>query len=256
MKVYDCFPFFNEFDVLELRLKTLWDHVDWFVLVEAPWTFQGKPKPLHFKERHAEFRKWLPKIRHVVISGEIDTINAWHREYATREAMKGGFEDADPDDLIFQSDCDEIWRPEKKLAQLDNGQHYATFEQEMFYYALNAKRDPEIVWYGTRRCRAKDWPGGQNLRWTRQNLVGDGGWHFSFLGDAANASEKMKAFSHVEYSGDWWTDVERIERSMSQGVDLIQPSARYVPVEVDETFPKPLLEDPERWRKHLRPVAH
>ena len=46
MKVIDCFPFFNELDLLEIRLNELKDVVDVFVLTEAPFTFTGREKPL------------------------------------------------------------------------------------------------------------------------------------------------------------------------------------------------------------------
>ena len=52
---YDCFSFFNELDLLEIRLNVLKDAVDKFVLVEAGETHSGKPKPLYFKENEARF---------------------------------------------------------------------------------------------------------------------------------------------------------------------------------------------------------
>lgn len=251
MKVYDCILFSNEFDLLELRLKTLWDVVDYFVIVEAPWTFSGNPKPLHFRDRHREFQHYLHKIRHVQLDGFLEAETAWHREFASRDAMVEGFHDAEPDDLIFQSDADEIWRPEKRDEFLDR-EPIMVFEQRMFYYTLNSERVPRINWYGTRRLRRKHWTMGQAVRAIKRPGIPGAGWHFSFLGDEHAAALKMKSFSHTEYSGDEWTDTNRIRQAMDSGVDLINPIASYVPVPVDETFPRPVLEEPQRWAKFIK----
>ena len=141
MKVFDCILFFNEFDLLELRLKTLNDVVDTFVIIEAPWTFSGKPKPLYFKEFHWGFGEYLPKIRHIALSGEINAQIAWEREWASRNAMIEGFKDADPDDWIFQSDTDEIWRPELRDEFPNDG--IVTYEHLHCFYNLNTHRVPE-----------------------------------------------------------------------------------------------------------------
>lgn len=53
--IIDCFTFFNELDVLEIRLRELDGVVDRFVLVEATLTHQGKPKPLLYAENKERF---------------------------------------------------------------------------------------------------------------------------------------------------------------------------------------------------------
>lgn len=254
MKVFDSILFFNEFDLLELRFKTLADVVDYFVIVEAPWTFSGKPKPLYFKEFHYAFKEWLPKIRHVQLSGAIEAEIPWQREWASRNAMIEGLYGAEPDDWVFQSDTDEIWRPEKWDEYTDSP--IATFEHMHCFYHLNTQRVPEHKWLGTRRCRFKDWPGGQKLRDSVGQRIPDGGWHFSYLGDEYAASAKLQAFSHTEYSGPEYSDPAKIREHMDAGTDLITPlRAFYVPVPVDGTFPKPVVEDPERWKQFIKPVA-
>ena len=253
MKAFDAILFYNEFDLLELRIKTLWDVVDYFVVVEAPWTFSGKPKPLYFKEFHYGFAKYLPKIRHVQLSGQMNVQIPWQREWASRNAMIEGLAEAEPDDWIFQSDTDEIWRPEKR-DESPNDQ-IVTYEQSHNFYNLNTTRVPEHKWLGTRRCRMKDWPGGQKLRDSVGRRIPNGGWHFSYLGDEYQASSKLQAFSHTEYSGPEYSDPAKIREHMDAGTDLITPlQAFYVPVPVDDTFPKPVLEEPEKWRKYIKQV--
>lgn len=58
--VYDCFPFFNENDLLELRLNQHWDFVDKFIITEASETHTGLPKPFNFD--HKRFDQYKSKI--------------------------------------------------------------------------------------------------------------------------------------------------------------------------------------------------
>lgn len=114
MKIYDCFTFYNEFELLELRLKSLWDVVDYFVIVEANKTHTNKPKPYYFWERQDEFREFFPKILHLPVEMNVPFkgVGDWSIENAQRNAIMHGLEDAEPDDLIMISDLDEIPAPD------------------------------------------------------------------------------------------------------------------------------------------------
>jgi beta-1,4-mannosyl-glycoprotein beta-1,4-N-acetylglucosaminyltransferase len=124
-RLYDCFTFFDEFDLLEIRLAELSSVVDRFVLVEATTTFQGEPKPLHFAENKARFRDHLDKIEHVIVDmpevpprlsrksrnkSNLDRARAWDREYYQRDQIARGLTGANPDDIVMVSDVDEIPR--------------------------------------------------------------------------------------------------------------------------------------------------
>lgn len=241
MRIYDTFLFFNELDLLELRLRTLEDVVDQFVLVEGQETFRGDPKPSYFLDNKSRFKRW--NIQRVQVKPLVT--NPWEREYAARNAMLP--RDARPNDFIFQSDCDEIWEPSSVDALSD--ELVITFAMRQFYYALNAERVPRIKWPGTRRTRKKHWITGQALRVTNGVAV-EGGWHFSFLGDAENAATKMKAYAHSEYSGDRWTNAERLAQKIETGEDMIQPGVFYRPVPVGDDFPEPLKSG--QWDKYIR----
>ena len=67
MGIYDCFIFFNELDLLEIRLSELYNYVDYFVIVEANKTFKGKSKPFYFEENKQKYKKYLDKIIHVKV---------------------------------------------------------------------------------------------------------------------------------------------------------------------------------------------
>lgn len=123
MKVYDCFTFFNEFELLELRLKSLYDVVDYFVLIEADKTQINQPKPFYFDENKERFAEFLPKIRNLKIQMEVPYKGTgdWSIENAQRNSILYGLQDAAPDDLIFISDLDEIWAPDI-LQRINNRQ--------------------------------------------------------------------------------------------------------------------------------------
>ena len=260
MKVYDCFTFYNEFELLELRLKSLYDVVDYFVLVEADKTQSNIPKPFYFEENKNKFAEFLPKI--INIKFNVDFIHKgagdWSIENAQRNAISKGLQNAAPDDLIFISDLDEIWSPDI-LQQINNpeikpvknhripifrqfrgkriyipiklGESAKDFlehspialEQNFHYYYFEwISKD---TWHGTVLTKRKNLTTPQELRNLRMKLpfLKDGGWHFSYMGGAACVIEKMKAI--VE--GDEFIkadknliDKNHIEKSLAEGTDI------------------------------------
>ena len=114
MKVYDCFTFYNEFELLELRLESLYDVVDYFVIVEADKNHINEPKEYNFLARQNDYRKYFPKIRYMQMKFNAPFKGAgdWSIENGQRNAIMHGINDAQPDDLIFISDLDEIPAPD------------------------------------------------------------------------------------------------------------------------------------------------
>ena len=92
MKIYDCFPFYNELDLLDLRLAEHYDHVDYFVLVEANKTFQNNDKPFYYHDNKNRFSKWRDKIIHVRVMDMPDGDNPWERETHQRNKILRGIE--------------------------------------------------------------------------------------------------------------------------------------------------------------------
>ena len=111
-RVFDCFTFFNELDILDIRLTELDPLVDYFVLVEATRTFTGKPKPLYYADNRGRYERFAQKIIHVVVDDlPLDAESHWAREAFQRDAIMRGLTQARPDDRIIISDCDEIPKP-------------------------------------------------------------------------------------------------------------------------------------------------
>ena len=149
-RLFDCFTFFNELDLLELRLLELDPLVHRFVLVEAPQTFTGLPKPLHFKLNRDRFERFLPKIVHVVLEEfPAGLASAWDREHHSRRGIMHGLADAAPDDLVLISDVDEIPKPanlEAALRSPGSARRLTVFESEAYLHYLNARsRLPGMV---------------------------------------------------------------------------------------------------------------
>lgn len=118
-KVYDCFLFFNEYDILDIRFHELYDHVDKFVIVESCEGFAGHPKPFRFEKAKERYAQFLDKVIYVKLHERQQTDNPWVREHWQRDQIMRGLVGCDPDDVIFISDCDEIfeWKIVKEVVE-------------------------------------------------------------------------------------------------------------------------------------------
>ena len=119
--IYDCFPFFNELDVLDIRLHVLNDVVDKFVIVEASFTHTGNPKDFIFEQNKGRFADFADKIIHIKLTEKPDPPSCgipderkWFLENFQRNAIVQGLSAAKPTDIIMVSDCDEI--PDPKVS--------------------------------------------------------------------------------------------------------------------------------------------
>ena len=110
MKIYDCFTFYNEFEILEIRLHELASIVDYFILVEATKTHSGVCKPLFFSENRDRYKCFSDRIIHVVVDDMPipDDGNRWLLENHQRRCIARGLMHCRPNDLILISDVDEM----------------------------------------------------------------------------------------------------------------------------------------------------
>ena len=169
MKIIDCFNYFDEDMMLEIRLSTLFDYVDKFVICEATLDHAGNKKKLNFDIN--KFKKYEEKINYIVINDLPKIVESfkknWHpahaRDQFQRNALTRGLKDCDQDDIIMISDLDEIPNP-KKIADFKKENKYGCFVQGNFLFKLNLINTSEPNWYGTRICRKKDLKSPQWLR--------------------------------------------------------------------------------------------
>ena len=170
MKIFDCFMYFDEEIVLDLRLHTLNEYVDYFIIVESSFTHKGEKRKLRFN--HDKFSKFKDKIIYIIYDEEPKNIemiyendseeeksakyifNAAYRENGQRNFISEGLKIADREDFILISDVDEI--PNMKNIDFNKfSEKLIFFNQEMFYYKFNLKL-PKYNWVGTRLCKRKN----------------------------------------------------------------------------------------------------
>ena len=193
--IFDCFLFFNELDLLECRLRELEDTPVRHVIAEAPFTFQGNPKPMYYAENRERFAPWGDRIIHIAVHEDVayKDHTSWQREAAQRRCLSRGLGYASPDDLILLGDVDEI--PRASVVKKTMGNPVA-LEMQARTFAVDWLHPSP--WYGTVTARVKYAGDLENLRNHRKSLlrIPNAGWHFSWLGGVDAIKEKASAFSH------------------------------------------------------------
>ena len=146
-KVYDCFMFFNEIELLNLRLEYLSPYVDFFILVESKKSTQARDKSLFFNDNKSKFKKYLHKIKHLVVDDFPEGAVPHTIETIQRNAMISCLEDCNDDDLILISDLDEIPNLSAIPNKLYDGVVYH-FIQNQYIYFVNIYKENHIIWEG------------------------------------------------------------------------------------------------------------
>ena len=230
MKIFDCFMYFDEEVVLDLRLNILNPVIDYFIIVESTFNHKGEKRKLKFDIK--KYKKFEKKIVYLIFDEEPSGIeqvlktdnegeksrkhilNAALRENGQRNYISKGLEFANEKDLILISDVDEIPNLEKIDWNTINDQ-IILFKQDMFYYKLNLKL-PDLIWSGTKACKKKYLKSPQWLRnikdkkysffridtffskkkYINIKFIENGGWHFSNIKTAAEIEHKLKSYLH------------------------------------------------------------
>jgi len=261
MKIYDCFQYFNEDHVVNLRLNILNEHVDFFVISESTKSHQGKNKKLNFNINN--FSKFKNKIKYIVADYKEDIGFKEHKggesliEQHQRNSLINGIKDADSDDLIILSDSDEI--PDlTKLNQIKIKSKFIAFSQMMFMYKLNLQNLSENNWIGSKITLKKNITTMQALRnlkfkkypfWRidKKNLqIIQGGWHFSFLQTPSDIKSKIKSFSHGEFNTEDNIDEVKIKEKIEKGVDIFNRGLQLKKIEIDLMYPSFILKNKDK----------
>ena len=257
MAIYDCFQYFNEDHMLDLRFNILDEKVDYFVISESTKTHQGNSKKLNFNINN--FKKYKKKIIYLV--DDFENKNLFNHtggeslvEQHQRNNISNGLKKADDNDLIILSDSDEI--PDlDKLKQIKSGTKFSAFSQMMFMYKLNLKNLDESNWIGSKVCLKKNFPLPQKLRdmkfkdysfWRIDKLntqIIKGGWHFSFLQTPKEIIKKIKAYSHGEFNTEELTNEKNIEEKMLKNIDIFNRGFNLKKIELDQSFPRFIQEN-------------
>jgi beta-1,4-mannosyl-glycoprotein beta-1,4-N-acetylglucosaminyltransferase len=234
MKIFDCFMYFDEDVVLDVRLNFLDKFVDKFIIIESEYNHKGERRtPLFNMDK---FKKFKHKIKYIltndlplgiekinVADGENEIyrksiFNAWKRENLQRNQIQKGLTEANKEDWIIISDLDEI----PNLSQInlkDTQDSLIFFKQNMMYYKFNLKLE-NYTWVGSKACKMKRLISPQWIRdikdrkysWWRFDtyfskkkysdilFVEHGGWHFSYLKSPKDIEKKLKSYlHHIDY---------------------------------------------------------
>ena len=230
MKIFDCFMYYDEEMILDLRLNILNEYIDYFIIVESTFNHNGKKRKLEFNLKN--FDKFKKKIIYLIYDQEPNEVikinnednddekskkyifNAYYRENAQRNFITNGLDLAADEDLILISDVDEI----PNLSNINFNkikEKLIFFKQKMFYYKFNLKL-PNFTWIGTKSCKKKYLKSPQWLRNIKDRkysfyridtifsdkkfidlkFIENGGWHFTNIKNAEQIRFKLKSYLH------------------------------------------------------------
>lgn len=263
-RVFDCCTFFNEAEILEIRLRELNDVVDGFVVVEATRTHAGDPKPLVFQDHRERFRPYLDKITYVVDDEMVEGFS-WRREAHQRDYILKGLAGCRDDDLIVVSDVDEILRRDvvARLRRTDPAiDTVFTAELDLFFYRLDYRFARNWRSAGAAPYRLVRRIGANAVRYLALLEIGpvirEAGWHFSWMGDVDRFIAKMAAYAHQEHAAEYTAQAQRNIEDMRRFLTEGGPPpaggpgngmGEYETIPVDETYPILVREDRERFAR-------
>lgn len=284
--IYDCFSFFNELDLLEIRLNVLCPVVDKFILVESPYTHTGLPKPLYYAENKDRFSCFNDKIIHIVIE-DFPSISdasvremAWIRENWQRNAIVRALpKSPTSDDYVIISDLDEIPSPEAvKKAKCFSGVSH--FYLEMFHYFVNFKNYSVPIWRGgpqglplsllmslpppqdsdliypiDRRVNTGMTP--TAIRFLKpKHTIKNAGWHFSYCGGVNAVIAKIKSIAHTENDTKENTLAQTVTDRITKGRAPYDSPDRFFAVSLDKSFPEFIRNNQARFQNLIFPVSN
>ena len=282
MKIYDCFNFFNELDILELRLNILYDTVDYFIIVESNLTHSGQNKPFYFEENKNRFSKFLDKIiSYKIYDNPSDFVNLpntedtelqkiygfmkttkrfnpyfqadYGRDYFQKESVRRPLVNCEENDIIIISDADEIPDPKvlKQLDKLDLNNTIYSLNQTMYYFYLNVLK--ENAWCGSKMGMYKNMKkysfneirGDSSL----SSVITKAGWHFSFMGGEEMVKNKMLSYSARDMVDQ--NVLSKIKINMENNID---PYFRHAlsKVEIDDSYPQYILDNLEKYKDMIK----
>lgn len=267
-KIIDCFTFNGEYDLLEIRLNILNECVDEFIIVEAPTTFSGLPKPLYYEEQKERFSRWAGKIKYYKISEDYmqDEISLasqspntrgaahWKHEFLQKESIKKALTHLSDNDIVFISDCDEIWNP----AYLQSEQLFPITKLGMYVYTYYLNNSSSEEWYGTISARYKDIKNNclNHIRTIPTSRFPVGtlggfyfkvGWHFTSMGGYEEVKRKLND-SYTEESYNSAQVRSRLKENMANNKDFLGRGFTYSKDE--SNWPQYLKDNKEKY-KHL-----
>tara|TARA_B100001121_G_scaffold310478_1_gene341734 strand:- start:2740 stop:3552 length:813 start_codon:yes stop_codon:yes gene_type:complete len=263
--IYDCFSYWDEDLLLDLRLHTLDKFVDYFVVVEGNKTWQNNHKKFKFDINM--FSKFKEKIIYVRVDDLPDGQNPYLRENHQRNSISRGLKKASENDIVIISDLDEIPNPEV-IKNFNKKMRFAVFEQKHFYYKFNLQSKNYPLWYGSRICLLKYLKSPQWLRdlkfkkrpfwridkFRLNNIISNGGWHFCNLKSIdklkykyENLCETNDPIIFKEKIDKKYLNLKSIEEMIENRKDIIGRDDEFYKVDIDNSFPKFIIDNKDKF---------
>ncbi|MCZ4061209.1 benzoate transporter [Pantoea sp. LMR881] len=288
--IYDCFLYYDEDMLLELRLNTLHQHVDKFVIVESLYTFTGlKREKLNFDiEKFSRFREKIiyvvndtpPRLYAATKYAPDGDVDSWENEAIARNSIMKGLVGAKDDDIIIVSDVDELYRPEV-IEKFSPRRLCTTIYMDFYNFKFNVKvlnddgtsrqcKLPKMVTYknlkgfflgqpellrNVKRVGTpirRSWWLWNRLKW-QTKIIHNGGWHFSWVMTDARISEKMSTISHTEYDLPEFNNPDHIRNCVENNIDIWNRPRKMEIIPVTKTnFPEWLVDNKERFAEFIK----
>ena len=265
--IYDCFSYWDEDLLLDLRLNILDEFVDFFVIVESTVNHQGQSRKLHFDLN--KYKKFKNKIIYIAVDDTPENIKKPHAggeslvEQHQRNSIRKGLKNCQDNDLVILSDVDEI--PDLNKLNMFDKNKYGVFSQKMFMYKLNLLNLDENKWHGSRICLKKNLKSPQWLRnlkfkmypfWRidkpkNLQIIHNGGWHFAYMQSPENISKKIKSFAHGEFNVKEFSDEEKIQIKIKNNEDIFERGYKIKKIEIDESYPKYIIDNKEKLKEWI-----
>ena len=267
MKIFDCFQYFNEDHIADLRFNILNEFVDFFVIAESTVNHQGQSRKLHFDLN--KYKKFKNKIIYIAVDDTPENIKKPHTggeslvEQHQRNSIRKGLKGCQDNDLVILSDVDEI--PDLNKLNMFDKNKYGVFSQKMFMYKLNLLNLDENKWHGSRICLKKNLKSPQWLRnlkfkmypfWRidkpkNLQIIHNGGWHFAYMQSPENISKKIKSFAHGEFNVKEFSDEEKIQVKIKSNEDIFGRGYKIKKIEIDESYPKYIVDNKEKLKEWI-----
>lgn len=281
--LYDCFIFYNELELLDLRLNELDEVVDKFVIVEATETYQGDSKELNFDNHREDFLKFKDKIIYKTVEYPQYMTDPWEREYFLRDSIFQALREESNishQDEVIISDADEIPNP-KAIRHALNLDAVKIFSQSIHYYYYDYTLDMNSRWLGPVMSKYQYLTSPQDFRnrYTQHredaghipfdiystllelflsignkqkvHIINNGGWHFSYLGNIDYIIDKLESFSHTELNKSQYKDPDRIKQIIKNGEDLFDQGLEFTQIVIDDSYPSYLYNNQSEFSEHI-----
>jgi len=265
VKVFDCFSYWDEDLLLNLRLNILDKYVNYFVIVEGNRTWQNNLKKLRFDIN--KFKRFQKKIIYIPVKDMPGGNDPYLRENFQRNCISRGLSNAKKEDLIIISDLDEIPNP-KVLKKFNPEMRFAAFKQKHFYHKFNLQSKNNPFWLGSRVCSFKYLKSPQWLRelkfkkrpfwridkYRLNNILENGGWHFCnlkkpkmLLHKYKNLCETNDPIHFKEKISEKYLNINEIKNRINKKFDLIGRDDEFIKIKFDNSYPNYLIKNKKKY---------